>query len=199
MAEAKRMSDNDSVIREFLERNKLPECLGAALTPEIRTFALMLNALGQWTTAEKLAMDRFLFSGDVRKELRSLSDTCPVCPEEFDPKTAELHHPVRDGRPPILLSKKGHELIEGLVNISPDDLVAHALVDHRKASRRRYSWRSLRVGCLVEQGHSLQILSQSQIKTGRGIFRIVNRKTNISAEQILEALDRYGLGVLECE
>ena len=38
----------------------------------------------------------------------------------------ELHHPVRDGRPPILLSKKGHTFVEQsnqvkISTISDDD------------------------------------------------------------------------------
>ncbi len=38
-------------------------------------------------------------------------DKCIVTGEELGER-AELHHPMRDGRPPILLSKKGHDIIE---------------------------------------------------------------------------------------
>jgi hypothetical protein len=196
-AEARRMSTDDKETVEFLKRNPLPECLGTALTPEVRTFALLLNSLGQWTTAEKLAMDRFLFSGNVRKELKSLSNTCPICPDEFDVGKAELHHPVRDGRPPILLSKKGHEIVEGLVIIPPDDYDALRLVEHRRASNGRYSWVKLRIGCLVALDRAPEMLSDATIRSGRSALTFVKKETGFSAENILAILDRYSLGPLD--
>ncbi|HXI69097.1 MAG TPA: hypothetical protein VNN22_01940 [Verrucomicrobiae bacterium] len=102
---AKELATSDPDMIAFLERNTLPLCLGDELTREVRAFCLLLNSLKQWTVAEQSAMDRFLISGNVREELKDLAQGCPVAPESFDKKKVELHHPIRDGRPPIPLSK----------------------------------------------------------------------------------------------
>jgi hypothetical protein len=195
--EARQLSTSNTETVKFLKINSVPACLGDKLTPEIRTFALLLNALSQWTTAEKLAMDRFLFSGDVRKELKSLCQTCPIYPEEFDVKNIELHHPVRDGRPPIPLSKRGHETVEGLIVISPGDSGAEKLVEHRRNSKTRYSWKRLRIGCLAASGQLPESFSETHLRSGRSVLARVKRQTALSAQSILDILDRYSLGLLD--
>ena len=67
----------------------------------------------------------------------------------------ELHHPLRNGRPPILLSKKGHNLIEqnNQINssgISDDDddsgnNVWNTIKEIR--TKKSQSWVQLKEGC----------------------------------------------------
>ena len=191
------LAETDERMIAFLRRNPVPPCLGSELTPEIRSFALLLNALSQWCTAEKLAFDRFLFSGDVRKQLKKLALTCPVSPDDFEVGKIELHHPVRDGRPPLPLSKKGHEKIEGLIEPEENDEDGKKLFAHHKTSTRRYSWRSLRLGCLSELGREAYDKSVSRHKTARSTASLVKRGTGMSNEILLNILDRYELGLLE--
>ena len=196
---ARELAASDPDMMRFLERNILPACLGNALTPEVRAFSLLLNSLKQWTAAEQSAIDRFLISGNVRDELKNLAQSCPIAPESFDKKKTELHHPVRDGRPPIPLSKKGHETVEGIVAIEPNDQSAKQLVAHRKESSRTYSWRSLRFGCLMELGQSAYDKSISRHRTARSSIARVKKETSLSTEAILEILERYELGEPEEE
>ncbi len=196
---ARELAASDPDMIKFLERNTLPPCLGAELTPEVRAFSLLLNSLKQWTVAEQSAMDRFLISGGVREELRDLAQSCPIAPESFVKGQVELHHPVRDGRPPIPLSKKGHETVEGIVAIDPNDRVAKQLIAHRKETSRTYSWRSLRLGCLMELGQSSYDKTVSRHKTARSNVAWVKKETSLSAETILETLERYELGEPEGE
>ncbi len=106
------MAKGDVVIQRFLEETPLPPDLAKLLPDEFRVFCLMLNALKQWVSAEQQATDRYLLGGTARDTLRKLTDECMVTGDKIGPD-GELHHPVRDGRPPILLSKEGHSLIEG--------------------------------------------------------------------------------------
>jgi hypothetical protein len=71
-----------------------------------------LKALKQWTNREQMTMDGYLFGRSARQMFRTAANACLVTGEALD-STAELHHPVRDGRPPILLSKNGHAQLEG--------------------------------------------------------------------------------------
>ena len=196
---ASEMATSDPDMIDFLERNTLPPCLGVALTRKVRAFSLLLNSLKQWTVAEQSAIDRFLISGSVRAELRDLAQSCPIAPESFDKEKTELHHPVRDGRPPIPLSKKGHETVEGIVAIEPNDQAGKRLVAHRKESSRSYSWRSLRFGCLMDLGQFAYDKSISRHRTARSNIARVKKQTSLSTEAILEILERYELGEPEEE
>ncbi len=195
LEEANRMSTDDLAVAVFLKRNPLPECLGSALTPEVRTFCLVLQALSQWTTAEKLAMDRFVFSGRVRAEIRAAACGCPICPDAFEADKLELHHPVRDGRPPIPLSKKGHERIEGIVRPDENDPDGQSLVRHRNEAGS--SWVRIRLGCLMELGQiepDDDQFSKRHVADSRRRIQAARTATNLSAIQILDILDRYDLG-----
>jgi len=100
-------------VREFLDANPLPEALKGLLPDEFRAFCLALNSLKQWVSAEQLATDRYLLGGTARQLCRQAASSCVLTGEPFDGQTVELHHPVRDGRPPIPVSKTGHDQIEG--------------------------------------------------------------------------------------
>lgn len=193
---AKELSQDKGPVQDFLDQNPVPACLGDSLTEEVRCFSLILNALSQWCASEKQAMDRFLLSGNVRKELKSLYTVCPVSPEDRNSNNVELHHPLRDGRPPVPLSKMGHNKIEGLSILHPEDTVAHQIVDFRK-QYSSMSWRRLRVGCRVLLGEAPQDLSKAYIADSRGKANKAKRETGLTESQILGFLDRYELGSLE--
>jgi hypothetical protein len=184
-----------SDIQEFLRRNEPPICIGHELTDEVRIFCLLLNALRQWTVAEQSYMDRFLFSGNVRKEIRKLATRCPVSSERIGPTTkVELHHPVRDGRPPLPLSKNGHDKLEGFVVVARDDKDGQKLVEHRRSANPPYSWKKLRVGCLDHRDETDSDLNEDYLRKARAVLGRVRRGTAMEVEQIWAVLDRYDLG-----
>jgi len=197
---ARELSEKDQAMIPFLESNSLPPSLGGELTPEIRAFCLLLNAVKQWSNAEQAAMDRLIFSGNVRRELKDLATGCPVCPEAFEKSSVELHHPVRDGRPPIPLSKEGHDTVEGLVVLEENDEVARKLIEHRKTAKPPYSWIRLRIGCLQASSEPLieplPDLTSNYLRTARRLFSKVSKKLELDDEGILTIMDRYNLGIL---
>jgi hypothetical protein len=106
-----KLAASEGPIRTFLDDNPLPPSMEKSLPDDFRVFCLALNSLKQWTAAEQAATDRYLLGGRARTLCRQAVETCLVTGSAFD-EYSELHHPVRDGRPPILLSKKGHGSIE---------------------------------------------------------------------------------------
>jgi hypothetical protein len=100
------LSASPGPVREFLDRNPVPGKIAEFLPDSHRAFCLGLNALKQWVVAEQAAMDRYLLGADARKLCREAFDHCLVTAEEFT-IDVELHHPIRDGRPPIPLRRRG--------------------------------------------------------------------------------------------
>jgi hypothetical protein len=100
-------------LRDFLDKNPLPPILADKLSVEFRVFCLALNALKQWVAAEQAATDRYLLGAAARDECRAIATTCVLSGELLTGANTDLHHPVRDGRPPIPLSKKAHAGLEG--------------------------------------------------------------------------------------
>lgn len=193
---ARELSTNEGPLKEFLDRNPVPVCLGRELTDEIRVFSLVLHALRQWATGEALAMDRLLISGNVRKDLKELFTICPVAPDDTDTSKVELHHPVRDGRPPIPLSKRGHDTVEGLLVLEDGDRAGAALV----ALRRDYgpiSWKRLRVGCMALIENPPEGFADSYLANARSWARKAKKITKLEETPILAFLDRYELGLLD--
>jgi hypothetical protein len=193
---AKAMAEKDGPVKTFLERNPVPTCLGTELTPEIRAFCLILNALRQWSVGEQLAMDRLLLSGNVRKDLKELFTTCPVAPTDVDKAKVELHHPLRDGRPPVPLSKTGHDTVEGLLVPQDGDSDATLLVAFRRACGP-ISWKRLRVGVLDLLGNAPEEFAEGYRTNARAWARKATRETGVDAAAILAFLDRYDLGALD--
>jgi len=179
-------------VRDFLRENPLPHPLEGLLPEEFRVFCLSLNALKQWLAAEQAATDRYLLGGKAREECRLAATTCIVTGEPLDPSTVELHHPVRDGRPPIPLSKEGHKRLEGQVRSPPEDSTRAKILAIRK--RMNQSWRNLRRGCLDILGRVTSHSTSSVGASSRSFVRKVSRETGLTAEQILEWLDTNSLG-----
>lgn len=113
VSEAARLARTEGAVRDFLRDNPLPPLLAGRLPDEFRAFCLLLNALKQWISAEQAATDRYLLGGTARAECRAAAEHCMISGNPLSRESTDLHHPVRDGRPPIPLSKAAHAELEG--------------------------------------------------------------------------------------
>ena len=182
---------DDGEVRDFLRNNPLPPHMQELLPDEFRAFCLLLNALKQWVSAESAATDRFLLGGTARQTCRAAVDRCIVTGEDLGEKP-ELHHPMRDGRPPILLSKKGHDFIEqksqknSFADVDDKDGLWHVIKQLR--AKKHMSWVQLREGCNVI------ITGSDDYRSGAKSFaNTVIKETGLSANDLIERLDKRGL------
>lgn len=193
-SESQKMAQYSDEVKEFLSSNPLPGKMAELLPDDFRVFVLILNSLKQWVMAESAYCDRYLMGVTVRKNCRKAIDHCLVTGEPLN-GTVELHHPVRDGRPPIPLSKKGHALIEGQLATDGDESIGEEVNCETDWDRLRWikkqqnkSWVQLREGLMA-------------IKTGGMIYRPnaksfankVMRELDLSAEYILKLMDENGV------
>lgn len=178
-------------VRDFLSANPLPHPLKGLLSDEFRVFCLALNALKQWLAAEQAATDRFLLGGTAREECRRAATICLVTGDPLDLAKVELHHPVRDGRPPIPLSKQGHKRLEGQVGSPPDDSTAAKIRAIKKHLHR--SWVNLRKGCLDILGRETAYSPSSVAASSRTFAHKVSQETGLTPEQILDWLNANSL------
>lgn len=187
------MARDDDNIKIFLRANPLPPHMTEMLPDEFRVFALLLNALKQWVSAESAATDRFLLGGTARQTCREAVSHCIVTGEKIG-EGAELHHPVRDGRPPILLSKKGHDQIEQQAHkatntesiLSVDQEETWKKMQYLRSERGR-SWAQLREGCLT-----LLKKNASCRADAKSFANVVTRETGKDPLEIIEILDCIG-------
>lgn len=196
-SESQRLAESDGEVKDFLKANPLP-CEMAEMLPDgFRVFTLLLNALKQWVMAESAYCDRYLMGGTVRKNCRKAIDHCLVTGEPLDEKL-ELHHPVRDGRPPIPLSKRGHSIIEGQVssdktgevgeveNNTDNDSDWELLKNFRKQKNR--SWVMLREGIMA-----IKTGSMSCRPVSKAFANSVIRELGMQPDYILEVLDEHNV------
>lgn len=177
---------SDGEVKQFLDNNPVPGKMKELLPDEFRAYSLLLNALKQWVSAESAATDRFLLGGTARQTCRGVIEKC-IITNEILTKDAELHHPIRDGRPPILLSKKGHEIVEQNnqnVNngrIENDDDIWNKIRELR--IEKHMSWVQLREGCN-------SIIVGSACRPGAKSFanKVIN-ETGLAANDIIKLLD----------
>ena len=187
------MASEDGPVKDFLEVNPLPPHMKELLPDNFRVFSLLLNALKQWVSAESQSTDRYLLGGTARATCREAVDKCIVTGEELG-ENPELHHPLRDGRPPILLSKKGHNLVElyNQINNSAnsdddsDDDVWKTVKQIR--TKKSQSWTQLREGC-----NAILTGSYNCQSGAKSFANVVIRDTGLSASDILEILDNKGI------
>lgn len=184
------MAASTGAVREFLDANPLSPTMSPLLPDEFRTFCLVLNALKQWVAAEQSATDRYLLGGVARQVCREATDKCLVTGETIGPD-AELHHPLRDGRPPILISKKGHASIEGQLSSTSDDPFEQAVLAIRR--ERNGSWAQLRRGCLDLLGTPTSSTTRASTANARAFARKVSKSTSVTYAEILAWLDQKNL------
>ena len=199
-ANASQLLKENLDVQAFLRANPLPPHMAALLPDEFRVFSLLLNALKQWVSAESAATDKFLLGGTARQSCRQAVKLCIVTGEELG-NDAELHHPVRDGRPPILLSKKGHKIVERDITASriaaqtaeaedsstekQNEQLWHKLQFLR--SRRNQSWTQLREGCAT------LLMPGTPCRPGAKSFaNVVIRETGKTPKEIMQLLDYVG-------
>jgi hypothetical protein len=192
LTESMRFTEATGPIRTFLDANPLPPPMAECLPDYFRVFCLVLNSLKQWVAAEQSATDRYLLGGSARELCRQAAKTCLVTGATLGPD-GELHHPVRDGRPPILLSKKGHASIEDQLVSVGDDPIGRALWALKREGNR--SWLQLRRGCLDRLGRPVPWPSKASAAGARGFAKKAATAAGVGCEQILEWLDNKGLGL----
>jgi hypothetical protein len=184
--ESERLAVQPGPVREFLLKNPLPAGMSPLLPDSFRTFCLALNSLKQWVAKEQAATDRYLLGGVSRDMCRGVATTCIVTGEVLA-ADAELHHPVRDGRPPILLSKAGHDRIEGQQRLPGATSAAQALMALRR--KKNLSWAHLRRGCLDLLGRPVAASSPGMAASARSYARKASEVTKLGYEELLEWLD----------
>lgn len=191
------MVKEDAAIQRFLKETPLPPELEKLLPDDLRVFCMMLNALKQWVSAEQQATDRYLLGGTARRLLRSVADECMVTGKGIE-ADGELHHPVRDGRPPILLSKEGHSIIERPVSTKKTDSEAHTFLEKltRIKKQGKHSWVQLRRGCMDYLGLEVEFTSPGVRNTSRSFAKNAHENAGLSYQEILDWLDENALGFL---
>ena len=182
--EAKSLSTTVNDLSIFLKDNPLPPHLEAHLTDEFRAFCLLLNGLKQWVSAESAATDRYLLGGKAREICREAVCKCIITGEELG-DGAELHHPLRDGRPPILISKEGHILISQNSQNDDNDVDWQTIKELRRKSNM--SWKQLREGCNAISTHE-QCRPSAKTFANKCI-----KATSKTPREIVELLNSRGL------
>jgi hypothetical protein len=190
LTKSESLASIEGPVRTFLDDNPLPPAIAQRLPREFRVFCLALNAIKQWVAAEQSATDRYLLGGVSRKLCRNAADRCLVTGDTLG-VDIELHHPVRDGRPAIPLSKRGHDLIEGQLPSEGDDPIGQALFELRSTGNR--SWVQLRRGCLDLIGQSEGESSKRGAANDRAFAKKAAAATNVDYKEILEWLKGKGL------
>jgi hypothetical protein len=197
LEEAKALVVGDADVRQFLDENRPPGKMSALLPDDFRVFCLLLNGLKQWLSADQAATDRYLLGGTARAQCRGMVSSCLVTGEALTGEI-ELHHPVRDGRPPFPLSKEGHRIVEQqTVSGEPSeheaaDEIARMISEIKKPNE---SWRMLRRGCRQFLGLSPGGGTPASNASAKALARRAIRKTNRSPQELLHWMDAEQLGL----
>ena len=192
VARSEELATGDNEVSEFLAENPLPQHLELYLPKNYRVFCLALNALKQWLSAEQAATDRFIFGGTVRQQCRGLSDKCLVSGTPATDCVIELHHPVRDGRPPIPLAKEVHAEIEGQSSARMGgDKFMEVIYPIKKAGNR--SWVMLKLGCQLLLGIACTTRSINVQASSKTFARKASEATGLTYHEILNWIEVNGL------
>jgi hypothetical protein len=185
------MADHSGPVNQFLADNPLPPSLSGLLPDDFRAYALALNALKQWVAAEQAAMDRYLLGGTARDQCRAAADVCILSGEHLRDCTVELHHPVRDGRLPLPISKQAHAKLEGQATGSTDP-IRNTLLEIKR--RGRHSWVQLRRACQELTGIPVQFSTKQIRASSLSFARAAAEATSRSFSEILAWLEENDLG-----
>jgi hypothetical protein len=190
LSESGTLAETPGAVRGFLEDNPVPPSMARLLPDRVRAFCLALNALKQWVAAEQVAMDGYILGRKARQLCRGGISKCIVTGGPLG-QDAQLHHPVRDGRPPLLITKQGHTRLDGQESNNEDDPVAKVLIHLRRDQNR--SWAHLRRGCLDLLGEQPRAASKGMKASARAFARKAAAATQLGYREILEWLDLRGL------
>lgn len=180
-------SHHGKAVRKFLEDNPIPGDMGKYLTLELRAYALLVHGLHQWAVGQSLTADRWVISGNARDTLRACTDRCVVTDEPFGDNLIELHHPGRDGRPPIPVSEKGHKIADDVFD--PQDEKGKMLVAVRR--RLRFGWRVIWQGCLVELGETVDLSGYKNPKGRRSAVATRARRFSKESSTTIEEIRKW--------
>jgi hypothetical protein len=144
-------------------------------------------------SAEQQATDRYLLGGGAREELRTLAGFCLATGKSLD-GDCELHHPVRDGRPPIPLCRKFHDQIEQQGG-EEGPLDPNFVVISEVRAKANNSWKNLRRGCLDLLGEAVTDSTLAVGAGSRAFARKASTTTGLGYRQIIAMLDERGLGL----
>ncbi|MFC1818944.1 hypothetical protein ACFL0B_07620 [Thermodesulfobacteriota bacterium] len=101
-----------------------------------------------------------------------------------DECTLELHHPVRDGRPPIPLAKEVHANIEGQSSINRETDPTMAVIYPIKKEGNR-SWVMLKLGCELLLDIAETTKSKSVQSSSMTFARKASEASGLNYEQLL--------------
>lgn len=184
LRQSKMISIQPGAVTDFLQATPLPPRLEKLLPREYRVYCLALNALKQWVAAEQAATDKYLLGGMARELCSAAASKCIVTGESLE-SNIELHHPVRDGRPAIPLSKRGHDFIEHKTKLTSEA----SLITLKQQGNR--SWAMLRRGCLDLLGTPEPSTSQSTAASARTFARKAAKASSMSYSELLSWLDAH--------
>ncbi|MBM3979368.1 MAG: hypothetical protein FJ304_03620 [Planctomycetes bacterium] len=190
---AETVASQPGPVAQFLSDNPLPASLAGKLPNEFRVFCLTLNALKQWVAAEQAATDRYLLGGTARELCRAAATNCILSGESLVTGSVDLHHPLRDGRPPIPLSKVAHAKLEGQVSDSASDALRGLLSMVRRSGR---SWAQLRRGCLDLLERPVQHSTPAMRNGARAFAREASLAAAKSYQELIDWLDEHKLGAI---
>jgi hypothetical protein len=194
LEKTKALADQPGPVQDFLERNGLPPSVARMLPPDFRAFCLALNALKQWVAAEQQATDRYLLGGKARNELRAIAESCIVTGRSLD-GGCELHHPVRDGRPPIPLCHEAHDRIERQERTDDASPDVNFTIISKIRRQSNNSWKNLRKGCRELLGEKVGHSTPAVGAGARAFARKAATDTGLNFGEIVNLLDRYDLGL----
>src|SRR5690606_19055832 len=121
-----------------------------------------------------------------------MADHCLITGKHLELADVELHHPVRDGRPPIPLSKNGHDRIESTSRDSTDPIESALRALKRQGNR---SWVMLRRGCMALAGEEAGQSTPAVLASPKTFARKAREATGLSYRALLEWLDQRDLGI----
>jgi hypothetical protein len=188
----KELAAKPGPLRDFLELNTLPPPLARLLPTDFRAFCLALNALKQWVSREQLATDRFLLGGNARDELRAISGSCIVTGNSLE-GGCELHHPIRDGRPPIPVCHEAHDQIEQQQPKIDSSMNPNLVLMSKIRKERNNSWKNLQRGCLDLLGEKVNHSTASVGAGSRSFARKVSQATGLNLREILDLMKQNDL------
>ncbi|GAB5439662.1 MAG: hypothetical protein Fues2KO_00110 [Fuerstiella sp.] len=119
-----------------------------------------------------------------------MADHCLVTGQTLDAATVELHHPVRDGRSPIPLSKAGHDQIESASQGNHDPVETTLREIKEKGSR---SWVMLRRGCLTLLGEEYAASIPAVLASSKTFARKATEATELDYRELIDWLDEHDL------